>query len=207
MGWKVCLWARLLDGNHALKLIKNQLKLKPSTATIRDQDGGTYANMFDAHPPFQIDGNFGCTAGIAEMLVQSHDGTVHLLPALPDEWQEGEVSGLCTRGGFVIERMNWKQGRLVSVTIRSVLGGNLRLRTQQKLKLQSVAADGSASSASKKASRLKQAKGDNPNPLMQAYEMPAPVVKDASRLLPLSLAPTHCYDLMTQAGTLITLVP
>lgn len=207
MGWKVCLWARLLDGNHALKLIKNQLKLKPSTATIRDQDGGTYANMFDAHPPFQIDGNFGCTAGIAEMLVQSHDGTVHLLPALPDEWQEGEVSGLCTRGGFVIERMNWKQGRLVSVTIRSVLGGNLRLRTQQKLKLQSVVADGSASSASKKVSRLKQAKGSNPNPLMQAYEMPAPVVKDASRLLPLSLAPTHCYDLMTQAGTLITLVP
>ena len=84
---------------------------------------------------------------------------------------------------------------------------NGRLRTQQKLKRQSVVADGSASSASKKASRLKQAKGSNPNPLMQAYEMPAPVVKDASRLLPLSLAPTHCYDLMTQAGTLITLVP
>ena len=134
MGWKVCQWARQLDGDHALLLIKNQLKLKSPNATIKDQDGGTYANMFDAHPPFQIDGNFGCCAGIAEMLMQSHDGAIHLLPALPAEWsKEGTVTGLRARGGYEISKLQWKDGHVNHLIIKSLNGGNMVIRATDQL--------------------------------------------------------------------------
>ncbi|MDR7370300.1 glycoside hydrolase family 95 protein [Flavobacterium aquidurense] len=183
MGWKVNWWARLLDGNKAYKLIKDQLR--PAPTEIKGESGGTYPNLFDAHPPFQIDGNFGCTAGITEMLLQSYDGAVHLLPALPDEWRTGNISGLKAQGGFAIEEMKWDQGKIISVTIKSNLGGNLRLRSYSKLKGRGLTA----------------AKGENPNSFFKIPGIQNPGISQKAKLTGLKKTKIFEYDVATAKGS------
>lgn len=134
-GWRINLWARLRDGDRAYKILRQLLTyVEPDGARNINYNGGggTYPNLFDAHPPFQIDGNFGGAAGVVEMLLQSDGKRVCLLPALPDVWKSGSVSGICARGGFEVS-MNWKDGKLVNATLFSRAGNNLVLECNDQV--------------------------------------------------------------------------
>jgi alpha-L-fucosidase 2 len=133
MAWKMNFWARLQDGDHAYRILKNFITLAGGSGVDYNEGGGIYANLLCAHPPFQIDGNFGYTAGVTEMLVQSQADEIQLLPALPDEWSDGHVKGLRTRGGFEIVDMQWSKGKIVKLTMRSLAGGDCNLRTPNAL--------------------------------------------------------------------------
>ena len=183
MGWKVNLWARLLDGNHAYKLIQDQLHL---VTADQKKGGGTYPNMLDAHQPFQIDGNFGCTAGIAEMLMQSQEDAIQLLPALPTVWKDGSVKGLVTRGGFVID-MTWKNNKVSTLKVYSKIGGNCRLKLENTLK-------------GDKGITLKKAKGKNPNPLFYDVEVKKPIISKEAKLPKVQLPNYNIYDVEMKAG-------
>lgn len=184
MGWKVNWWARMLDGNKAYKLISDQLT--PAPMETKGQSGGTYPNLLDAHPPFQIDGNFGCTAGIAEMLLQSYDGNIYVLPALPDALASGKITGLKARGGFEVD-MEWKDGKLKKLIVQSTIGGNCRLRLSDQVSL-----NGNA--------KLVKSKGENTNKFYQVNKIKSPMLSTEAKLKGIAIPKTNLFDFDTVAG-------
>jgi alpha-L-fucosidase 2 len=154
--------------------------------------GGTYPNLFDAHPPFQIDGNFGATAGMTEMLLQSHAGEIHVLPALPGAWDRGSVSGLKTRGGFIVQ-IAWEAGKLTAVNISSELGGICRLRTAVPVKIVGAS--------------YTSATGANSNALMATPGKQEFTNSGEARPGAMELVKTYVTDFQTEKGKRYSVVP
>jgi alpha-L-fucosidase 2 len=179
--WRICLWARMDNGENAYNSLMNYVIPSFSESLLNN---GRY---------FQIDANFGATAGIAEMLLQSQYEAIQLIPALPKAWETGSVNGLCARGGFEVKSMEWKDGEIVKVVINSKLGGNCRIQSYSELKSE----DGKA---------LKVARGDNKNPFFQIQGVGKPIISDKADLKEPEMKKTYLYDISTVVGQSIVLI-
>ncbi|WP_127124694.1 glycoside hydrolase family 95 protein [Pseudoflavitalea rhizosphaerae] len=193
MAWKVNWWARLQDGEHAYKILSDAFTyINPREIRETMGGGGTYPNLFDAHPPFQIDGNFGATAGITEMLLQSHDGRLSLLPALPAAWPSGSVRGIKARGNFTVS-LQWKNQQLEKATIYSGSGGNCRIRTSIPVRVVEANA--------------KSASGNNTNKLTISYGIPPYEVVNREAITMLPVSTEYVIDFNTVKGKTYTILP
>ncbi|MBW4889228.1 glycoside hydrolase family 95 protein [Mucilaginibacter sp. HMF5004] len=193
MAWKVNWWARLHDGNHAYKILASAFTfIDPSKDKAQMSGGGTYPNLFDAHPPFQIDGNFGGSAGMTEMLLQSHAGSLELLPALPDAWPSGNISGIKARGNFTVA-INWHNSKLTKAIISSNNGGICRVGSIVPIKVLEVTS--------------KPAKGSANNNLAKAEPKPIYIKKDGVQLTDLSVSKQYTIEFATIRGKSYTIMP